>query len=75
MGYGAESEPHIRLTHALRLQLVTRDREYLSSRKEAARRGQANGRPLQTVFMEVDAANQAAYALPTIYPHTHGSNK
>ncbi|CAM9912770.1 unnamed protein product, partial [Choristocarpus tenellus] len=38
-------------------------------------RAKADGKPLGFMFMSVDAANQTSYALPALYPPTHGSDR
>ena len=61
--------------NTLRLQIVSKDREFLASRVEAAIREQANGTPLNQVTMTLDAACQIRYATPLVHPHTHAAER
>lgn len=56
-------------------QIVSKDRELLTSRMEAARREQANGTPLNQVTIQQDCACQIRYALGTVHPQTHASER
>ncbi|CAN0289597.1 unnamed protein product, partial [Ectocarpus sp. 4 AP-2014] len=51
--------------------MVSKDRQVLTSRMEAAKRQQANGSPTAIVGMTVDAACQTRYNFPCAYPHCH----
>ena len=64
-----------RLVPSLPLQLVKLDRQVIADRTHQARLAKADGKPLETVFIMADAANQTAHALPTVYPPTHGGDK
>lgn len=56
-------------------QMVTADRYIIANRTEAALRAQADGKPLELVFMSADAANQTQHSLPSLYPPTHGGDR
>ena len=64
-----------RLILLLNVQHVKLDRQVLEAAAGAAKRAQADGEPLSYVNMMVDGANQTAYALPTCWPWTHGTDR
>ncbi|CAN0278077.1 unnamed protein product, partial [Ectocarpus sp. 12 AP-2014] len=68
-------QPHRRARLIRRQQahheMVSKDRQVLTSRMEAAKREQANGSPTAIVVMTVDAACQTRYNFPCVYPHCH----
>ncbi|CAB1104041.1 unnamed protein product [Ectocarpus sp. CCAP 1310/34] len=55
--------------------IVSKDRELLTSHMEAAKREQANGTPLNQVTIQQDCACQIRYALGTVHPQTHASER
>ena len=55
--------------------MVQADRLVIAKSTSNAMRAKADGKPLQFVFMSIDAANQTSHALPALYPPTHGCDK
>ena len=56
-------------------QEVRADRLEIAKSTAAAFRAKADGKPLDFVFMAIDAANQTSHALPALYPPTRGSDR
>ncbi|CAB1104354.1 unnamed protein product [Ectocarpus sp. CCAP 1310/34] len=56
-------------------QMVQADRLVIANRTGDAMRAKADGKPLNFVFMSIDAANSTSHALPAIYPPTHGGDR
>ncbi|CAM9823764.1 unnamed protein product, partial [Choristocarpus tenellus] len=56
-------------------EIIKADRLVIANSTSNAMRAKADGKPLDFVFMSVDAANQTALALPALYPPTHGGDR